>query len=1300
MAIPTKIINDFLQKPSKPSSSKKFSSNEPTESTTIHYENSNGFVPLIVSTQPYESKQNIKDYNPYASKILNGTRNKALHTLEDNPIFSTEARFFLNLPNLSDNRRSFHADDNGDEFDFLKVGNGTPAIAKYDYSKSTPKPDLPSSNIQLKSSLRIKNRERGKRIQSYLGDFDATNGEGGKYLQSEVTENKKKNVYQGEKTYKGYKQDSTGTYLSQRVTLPKTNYASMTTPKYNIKIHVPSSVKNEEHRFKSPIMVEPSEYKVDVRFNGQSVQSVVSTANPQIDSKDQMDSANPANETPENSSRIEGTNRNYESADSRDFSEENPDYIDVMEKPRRLQKSGRKRVNHFDSSRKLPKEHREVYDDAYDDHGRKRPSTRSKSRYRQPLKIAHPVHEDEQYDNEGDHVEENINNSNIQQNFNEDNTWNQVAPNIEVSHSNGFEINQIEKPKLHIVPVNILSNFDHATALDNSQGFDITNAMFTGFIGEGSLVSTAAPLLNSPSNHIEQNFVSSTTMKPLLGISTSVPDVIVGQSSFQNPVQAVLMPNKLQENMLNQYIQSTVSPTFFAVTQRPSYSASSSVAPNFHQMLNQVQASLQVNQLMNPQPQSFTNDAQPVQSNTNDQIRVNPNGFQESDSYHYEGIQATTSRSNTGRGESRNKKNFNRNNGQFVASASLSVDQDGNNDNRSNNKRKINNSGNNSHNNYNSQNPQQTTRQNSNTIVQPTVIPAILHTGIGLINNQNQQLVQSPLFITNPQQNTHIFSATNDAFQNTMRQLQYDIQNNRYQLTSIPGIDNIGGASSNVQAINNLISPLQKAQLPILGAKNVEILNPNLNTNAYAINQIPAALVTTPIPIITTSGFISPKQAYSSTTQEPGVSVQNFVHALTQIGTSKPNSYRTQNFNPLINLQGPDRQLYNPINFVPNYDLVKSQTILNNNFVPSDPFTQQNLNLVPVVPGGSFYKHTQGAQIDLANKPKLNSDLEKYAEEMFKESVRTIYNTHKWNNDYRWPQNVSLVDNSDLAKLRNELLRIKNNLRASKVPKDVLEAQYTDNKIRTAKPGSDYKRPDLSIEQPHKDHKHHSSHISGSHHHHHHHSHNHKQKSKINDYLTPPRAHSFISKSPFHEKPQKKRPGHGPRPNHHHENSRLRPRQGVASPKPQGLESQGTAIIDYRYPAPSYQDKPRYSPPDYQGSQSYPTFTTSSPENGRFKASAEYRSLERDYFDINHQRTHNLMGLLMKNKQLPPYTGGNNYRDSYTIGKMFDEQNQRTQSQAYEDVLTSFQMKSDSQVRSIPLTRISKRAYSKMQHKV
>ncbi|XP_016836954.1 homeobox protein 2 isoform X2 [Nasonia vitripennis] len=1224
VAIPTKIINEFLQKPVRNLPSKKYVANEEVESSTIHYENANGFVPLIVSTQPYELKHNRRNLIQYDA--INKTKKNTPKIIKKNSTFPEETRIFFTTPNTGENRRLFQIDDNQNEFELLKVNNDTPAVATYnsfiDHSRNNYKSDRSNSEINYGKSLRTKDRERGKRIQNYMDSYDVASEDGRQYTHSEVDKNNKKALYQQEKNHH-YSEASTTSYGTQKIS-PQTNYGTMTSTMSSIKAFTPKVDKNEAYRFNNPIMV-------NEKFRGQSLPSTAFTSNHNGDKKDKFDRATLENRESESLSQIEGTSRNYDSANFRDFSDENLDYMEEMDKPRRVQKTSKRRPYRFDSSRKLPKEHREIYGDSYDDQGRKR-ANKPKSRQKQKSKPIEVVNEDDPYEKE-EQFEGDENNRNNQQHFNGGNTWNQVAPNVEVSHSNGYEIDQIEKPKLHIVPVNILSNFDHATALDNSQGFDITNAMFTGFVHEAPLVSTATPLISSSPNYLNRNSIPSSTSKSSTSISTPVPDVIVGQSSFNNPIQAVLMPNKLQQNMLNQYMQSTVSPTLFAVTPRPGFLASSTISPSLQQILNQVQSSIPINQhIFNAQPtqQTYANLLQPIHSNANNQIYVNANSDQGQNFYQFKNSQSATSTSNSESNESQHKK-FNVNNGQFVASASLSVGNNQHSQTRNKNAIKrnnyrSNNQNQNKNNNDNIQRNQQKKGQGSSNFVQPTVVPAILHTG------------------------------TNEGLDNSMKQLQYNIKNNRYQLTSISSIDNAGGASNNVNAINNLIDPIQKAQLPLLEATNVEIVNPNLNANAYAINQVPATLVTTPIPIFTTTGFIASKQAFTSTTQEP---------------------------------LGADRALFNPINFVPNYDLIKSQSVLNSNVVPNNQFVQQNLNLVPVVPGGNFYKHSQGAQIDLANKPKLSSDLEKYAEEMFKESLRTIYNSHKWNNDPRSPGNISLVDNSDLAKLRNELLRIKNNIRDSKIPKDVLEAHHTENKFRTV-------RPDSSIEQNFKNHKQHSK---GQHHHlhHHHHSHHQRHKPEISDFLTPPRLNSFISKSPFHDKPPKKRPnqshgqGHGPHPNFSHENSRLRPRQGIVSTKSKGEEPQASTIVDYRYSI-----RQHHNQPDYQSGQSYnyPTFTTSLPESDHFRSSAEYRSSEGDFYDINHQRTHNLMGLLMKNKQLPPGTQGNYYSDSQAINKAFHEENQRMQSQAYEDALRNFGKRSDGQVKLITHSLVSRKVPS------
>lgn len=736
VAIPTKIIEDFLQKPSKHSTIKKLITNEQLDSSTVHYENSNGFVPLIPSSQQRYDSQHNQNEPISEDGNKNSTEADRVDNTGDGSSLSSKAQNFLTLPTPDHNRRSFDENENRDEFELLKVNNDTPAVANYgsfnDNTKHASKSDPYRLDENSRKSLRNKNRERGKRIQNYDNNYDTTRDRTIQYSHAEGVEVKKNIEHQ-----KSYEQDTSKLYRSEKTSLPQTNYATVTTSKS--KSQLSNRERPEQYRFKSPIMVEPSKYKIDVQVSGQSIQAAVSTSSPHIDANNQLKQVQSENTEPEKFSQHEETSRVYDYADSRDFSDENADYQEEMEKPKRTQKTNRRPYN-FDSARKLPKEHRESYDDVYDDQGRKRSKSKSRNRVKtRPIEI---INEDDQYSD--DNLDENRSNQNSQ-----DNNWTQVGPNVEVSHSNGFEVDQIEKPKLHIVPVNILSNFDHATALDNSQGFDITNAMITGFVHDGSL-STTAPLVSSSQTYIDQNFLHSSPSKTS---KTSVPDVIVGQSSYNNPVQAVLMPNKLQQNLFNQYMHSTVSPAVFAVTSSPSYLASSSISPNLQQMLNQAHSSLSMNQ--QSKPASFGSN--PTHSNSNSGQRQKSNS-------HFN-VKSTTSRPRSDRDDSRLKKKINHNNnGQFLASASLSVDQDvhRHSNNRNNHKRNRGNNNNNHNDDQNSQsqNNQQITSQNFKALVQPTMIPAIIHTGIGLLNGQNQ-FVPNSILIANTQQNSQLFQSSN-----------------------------------------------------------------------------------------------------------------------------------------------------------------------------------------------------------------------------------------------------------------------------------------------------------------------------------------------------------------------------------------------------------------------------------------------------------------------------------------------------------------------------------------------------------
>jgi hypothetical protein len=1198
--------------------SKKFNSEDRIETSTMHYENSNGFMPLIVSAQPHEGQNTIKNLTNYNTNIV--INRLLLDKNHTKPINPENIKQVFNLSNINENRRSFHINNKENDFELLKVGNQTPSVANYNsfYQNFQKLPNHFNSNANLNTHSMSKGRGRRKRInQSSIHHV----------VHSASEENKKNSDEYQEESQIYYKPDIITNYNSQKLIIPKTNYDTIDKPISNSES--PSMIeKNKEYIIKKPNLPKQNEYIAastdeSTVYKNSPINSYTNTRNI-MDPED-----SDASESLDKSLlQVEQNNRNYEFINSRGSFEEDLDYTDEIDKSERREKINRKHPRHFGLSRKIPKQHRQVYDSMHDDEGRTHSVTRPRSRIRQKLKPEQVTNDDEKNDNIDGNSGVNSNNYINLQNFNTENTWEQVSPNVEVSHSNNFEINQIEKPKFHIVPLNILSNFDHATALDNSQGFDITNAMITGFVPEGSLLSTPSPLLSSTTNYI-----ISSSKKPEIGISTSAPDIIVGQSSVHNPVQTVLLPNQIQQNAINQYLQSTVAPALFTVTNRPDYSTSN-IVPNLQDMLNQVQASFPLNRQLiaaKPLQQSFNNLLKPDESNANIPIYISSNTLQRQNLSPNRNIQPTQRQTDIDGFESKKKK-FNRNNSEFVASASLSVDTNTKANDVSINSNTYNN------NNHNSENNQQT-KESFSPILQSTMVPAFLHTGLGLFNNQNQQLITNPVFLTNPKSSPQIINVPN-TLQNTMKQLQYNIQNNQYQLAAIPGTDSNGASSNTILTNNNIISSLQKAQLPILGTNNVEIVNPNLSANSYAINQIPATLLTTPIPIFTTAGILTSKQSFSPTTQKPAVSLENLLNLLHKIETKMPNYYSQIN---LFHDSQDDRPLYNPINFIPNYELIRNQTILNNNFKNDN----KKLNFIPLVSIGNLYKNVQKNEEDVIEKPKISLELEKYAEEMFKESLRTIYNSHKWNNDPRSSRNISLVDNSDFAKLRNELLRLENNLRDSKFQADVLEAHQTENKIRTTNPGYQYKRPD----------KHYSDVETKPHRH----SHQNRYKPKINDFLTPPKINSFVSKNPLRDKPPKKRPSHGA-----YINTRPRPRQGVILSKFKNTEAKASTITDYRYPLNSNQENNPYSQSNFQGSQSYnyAKLTDLTSEND-FKKSSEYSSLEKDFYDINHQRTHNLLGLLMKNRQLPPGRQ-NKFSTREKNGPFFNE-NKRMLPQAYEN---------------------------------
>ena len=1252
--------------------SKNLSSNATVRSAermTLHYENSNGFVPIIVPDQRVGKNLMADD------KLTNETEKKKSESLlENDPVYSSEARIFLNLPRPGANRRSFDSGDRRSDFEILKVDNDTPEVANYqefyDNVQSVMNKSRDPADIDKKRPQNSRSRDRGKKVQNYMKIYgvDSSRDSGDSYnhhqLLNSYNSNQFKSNYDSEKVNNNYhEQDMSGNNLQRNVaskeklTVPRTNHnvrQSGGEKKSANSEGIPKSTIINNQRNKNPAMdVQPTDYKVDIKFGPQSERSSISS------SVSQENLGNPSDLSNAQSSNVyvqdssfdkQGTSRHYErSEDSRDFSDETLDYAEVTEKPRRLHKS-RRRPHTTELSKKLPKEHRGSYSQDNDDRKIENLS-RVKQRHRQRNKYNNWNEEgryqfqdgnDDNEDKPLENIESGVDNINSQnQNSQSTNPWNQIGQNIEVSHSNGYEVDQIEKPKL-LFPVNVnlvpLSQFDHQTALGSSQGFDVTNAMIQNFGAGMSIISTAAPFVSTPQNLATKNGQNNQNNR-------QVPDIIVGQSSLQNPVSVFLPQGQKVQNERTQYIQSTVTPLFTvtqnvnptsratvsSTTQRPIYAATSTMNPAFQQV------NLNGNQILVPQPTLQTLST--MFQNGNSNVQVHPHGLQGQNIVHLQNIPSASTTQNPV-----TQRYSSSGGGQYLATASLSVG-----------------------------NEAQKSNQQKGLFQTAQMVPAI-YTGLYL-NNQNQvQQTPQNFVVARPSDNAQIQKATNDAFMSSMKDLQLQIQRNQLS-NSLQGVDNIGSTSNtNVNTVNAIAGiPINifRAQLPVVGTKNVQIVNPNIKPNPVdftiynpvtPINQY-TAMYTTPIPILSTTSFVTSRPAPASATAD-SVHVNNYVDTLTEFGTKTP---------PV--------NMFNPINFVPNEDLVKSQTVLNSR-LPQNEILQQNLNLVPILPGGNFFKNSQGAQANLANKPKLHSDLAKYAEEMLKESLRTMYSSHKWNKDRRVPGNISIADTSEIAKLRNELLRFKSSNFDSNSPKDILEAHQTENKVRTLRPDSDSSKPAFSIEQIEQilkdDLNLHSSDFGkpdfeseGN-------------NFRINDYLTPPKPNSFLSKSPFHDKPVKKRPGSGP-PGF----NRSRPRKGAFNSKPTGLEASASNNYEFGFESSWFRNRPHFDRdssdfrPGRHSSHSkfrkkspsfdnYPTFTTSSPDN-------DQRTSSKELYDVNHPRFHNLLGLLMKNKRLPVGSSQSysNNRDRDNFAQLLENEKLRLEHQFYKDAMQGFQKKSD-----------------------
>ncbi|KAI4500502.1 hypothetical protein M0802_004464 [Mischocyttarus mexicanus] len=1384
----------------------------PPIDTSIHYENSNGFIPMTPATITQRYQQHVEfitatTLNPRtvyddqensstpAEYILNVNRNfqKDKEKLENDLVYSPEARIFLDLPHSGTNRRSFEFQDDQNTFELLKVHNDTPAIANYnDFYENIDDLSEPDDTETDNSSINESKRDRRKRVNSYATSYGTVNGQSAKteenvydrYHSYGATKDEKRTIQKPEKVtsnyhqrntvnYNGHGQSTTKQKPTETSTSSRTNFEDNDSSNRKSLNYYDSSSSSSSsngsknrHKFMKPVVVvDPNNYKIELNFDTQSSNSPspVTTGNHFKDS----DTIAAESSNVYNRYRQEARGRSYDRDDSSDDSNDSLDYMDYIEKPRRVNKNKR-RPHNAESSRRLPKEHRTVTEDSMEteSYRKPRPSTTRSKPHRQRGQSTAWI-DDDRNRNEDDSTEERVQESRMRasqmkhqksqkhQNVksSSSNGWRQLGPNIEISHSNGIEISPTDKSNL-VIPVGLMSiaNFDHATALDNSQGFDVSNVVYQNLVTPTPIgtVSTAnTPILGSHQSTVGHNIVTASNVPRTLTnlpniqnvrIPTAIPDIIVGQNSFQSPTHTVLVPhqtnfpNKIASNSNAQYVSSTITPIFAVttrlnptlqnvrvqnlpnnVTPRTAF-ATTSPTSNLQQItVNQMQQG--ISHLFVPQPtiQTLPNLLQaPAQSSPEYNIQVNPHGLQGQNTISQGTFQipnypihtATTpspqftpvTRVNLITADPQSKKTFiPATGGNILASASFTVGQ--NSQMQSND------------NNYPSQanfrpipqdNLYRVIKDDNNmsktkTYLQTASLVPFYHPVPPLddtaLNQQASQSVQSMNFLLPRLQEQ------NAQYQNVLHQLQLQLQqglrNNKYTNYPYQTSDTVGSQTiSNANVVN---SPQDNnfAHLPKVGAKNVEIMNPNIRpspVDTSIVHPLPALhypILTTPIPILTSTpiSLITPTPSY--------------IDSLTEIGT-KPNHQSTSTMD-MKTSQNQDKPIFNPINFVPNTDVIKNQNVLNSKLQNHDSL-QQPLNLVPMMPEGNFYKPTFAAQSELLTKPKLTTDLEKYAEEMFKESLRTIYNSQKWNNDRKVQSsnNQTHVEPNDIAALKNELMRLKATFPDTKQNKEILEAYQSENKIRTTEAnkltssGNDQKKPDpflATLEELLKTQQTETTHM----HHGHRHKHNRKRPYSSNtkhlrDFLTPPKPNSFHPTSHFHEKPSKKRPGSSlPRFMHHSHSHFEGPRhskKNAHNSKPIGPEVSASNTDGVRVNRPNYSDFRKPLSID-----DYPTFTTSAPTdddiNKFLKELRSPSSTETNKYDINHPRMHNLLALLMKNKQLPSGNKPNYFSNRDQLRQFFEDEKRRLQEQFYNDTIKTYLDKNSDDVSSRMMPRSS-----------
>nr|XP_034182012.1 uncharacterized protein LOC117605128 [Osmia lignaria] len=1326
--------------------------------TTIHYENSNGFVPMVapIAKRPDNLSEvtsspkiaNVTWTNSSVSRVDDKKKDKR-GNIENDPAFSTEARIFLNFPSLSNNRRSFEYQGSQNEFELLKVRNDTPMVANY--------PDFyedPSSSMEMKEdeaeSSRHRNKGKGQTVQDYTGNYGMVRNENKErssyedYYSRNVPKEKEKksqskanaNYHQQDAvSYDGHGQTATRkngptTFFSR--TSQQSNVPANSNPKNHEdaydSVAATSQISKTHQKFSRPVVVAESNYNFDHQSSRKSNSDLDDYQTARI-----IDSSSSEMSHRHTIRNRDGRFRSDE--DSRDTSDDS-EYVEYTERPRRVQKS-RRRPSSADNSKRLQKEHRSSIDESgeFENQGKRHHSSRSKS-HRQRVRGNSWFDEDRHHDQDESYEDSRYDGRTSSSEtrhqsskFKPSNSWNQVSPNLEISHSNGVEIGQLEKPKL-IVPVKVnlvpVANFDHATAIGSSQGFDVSNAVLQNIVS-GNPLSTPSPAMSTAENVLSQD--------SKIRMSTPVPDIIVGQNGYQNSVQTNEQ-NKFSMNFKPQFISTTVAPVYAvtpslqsisvqdiqgASTPRPTYvSASNQVQ---HPSTNQVQGNGP--QLVVPQPtlQTISTLLHTPVPNSDFNIQVNPHGMHGQNPIDHGNLQlqavpTVSTVTSTDHSvpmtkfsllpaESQSKKTlFPNSNTNFLTSANFPIGQ--------NDQRQVN--GNYYLQNSNNQqvksqlqgNLYQQVLRNVNvapktkTYVQTThLLPALLHPmpTIATIAASTPQVLSDHQNV----QGNVVLQAPRDQNQQFLKIQNTGADNQLSTLRKLPSlvyqtIDNMGSHStSSVNTVNAFPGITDTAHLPYVGTRNVEIVNPNIKPspidttvlNSYETMHYPATVLTTSIPMFTTTSFVTARPLLSSTTTESS-HVQGLVNSLTEIG-----SKNHQSTGDLKAYQSQDRPVFNPINFVPNMDLMKSQSALNSKLHASEPLPQ-NLNLVPLIPGGNFFKPSFTSQGELLVKPKLNSDLATYAEQMFKESLKTIYNTQKWNNDRKAAnqarQNAS---DSDIAKLKNELQRLKASLYDSKRNKDQLEGHQTETKVQTAElPG---KKPDeflAALEQMFKNHHTEPPHVyygnnkphryrrpeqdkynpgsKGEHF---------KETNHIKDFMTPPQPNPYRSKGHFHDKPGKKRPISGPTRHNSHHNHHHGPRpypRHHFSHKTGGVEGSATNLdpvyLDGFSQRGNLHDSRQRVRPEFRKSSpfdSYSSFSTQLPEKkGYFNGFNQQKgSIGKE---INHPKTHNLLGLLMKNKQLPEGRNTSYFRDQDQLKQFFEGEKQRLQQQFYDDTLKDY----------------------------